>query len=120
MMTNYLGDQCVSDLLGSAIPRTNSGLRLPADLDNRNVLLPPSAEQMWNLGDAWGGVTELSELHNDLVHVRAGEYVSNEKYGLFRRRLRRNEDGGGKLVEGGGGPVYGEIERDVVLTVPRG
>ena len=122
MMTNYVGDQCVSDLLGIAIPRTNSGLRLPADLDNRNALLPPSAEQMYNLGDAWGGVTELSELHNDLVHVRAGEYVSTEKYGLFRRRLRRNQDpkGGGKLVKGGAGPVYGESERDVVLAVPRG
>ena len=119
MMTNYLGDQCVSDLLGSAIPRTNAGLRLPVDLDNRNALLPPSAEQLWNLSDAWGGVTELSDRHNSLVHIRAGEYVSNEKGGLFRRRLRRREDEIGGELLGGKGPVYGETERDVVLEVPR-
>ena len=114
MMTNYLGDQCVSDLLGTAIPRTNAGIRLPKDLNNRNALLPPSAEQLWNLSDAWGGVTELSDSHNDMVLVRAGVYESREKYGIFRRRLD------GKLVGGGTrGPVYGETERDVVLEVSR-
>ena len=125
MMSNYLGDQCAGDLLGCAIPRTNSGLRIPVNPNNRNVLLPPSAEETWGLGDAWGGVTELSDTHNDLVYVRAGNYVNNAPGGLFRRRLRLRRSGEPALMErdqvvgGGDGPIYGDDERDEVLVVPR-
>ena len=112
MITNYPIDRCISDVLNAPIPRTNSGLRLPRSLDDRNVLMPPSAEEAHALGDAYGGVTELSDTQNDLVHVRNGKYVSRVKGGLFRRAVK-------KRIVGGAGPVFGHKEGDVIYAVPR-
>lgn len=111
-MSNYLGDFCASDLLGSAIDRTNRGLRLPADVvRGRNALLPPAPRDTLRAGDAWGGVTELSERDKTLVLVRDGEYVSTAWGGGFRRRQDDNR------IVGGGGPIFGTNERDKLVRL---
>ena len=125
MITNYIGDNCAADLLSCPLPRTNVAVQVPVDPTKPNSLLPPAPEEVWGLGDAWGGVTELSETHNDVMLVRAGAYVSTGGGGLFRRRLQGDSPAlPVYAVERGkswwGDPIFGLAERDVVLKEPRG
>lgn len=116
-MTNYLSIRELSDVLGSGIQRTTKGLRLPAMAHERqNMLLPPSAQTLRGLEDAWGGVTSLDEYGSRLL-VREGNYVSEGWGGLFRVHVPAGTGRSSKVV-GARGPVFGEdgVEGDGVYT----